>query len=388
MTGLAVVLLALSGCTALPSAGPNDAAVHRQAMMAYPAQQAPLLDYVVIDLTRDVLAYFPPDPVQSLREGFGATNTAMPTIPLGIGDIVEVSIFESSSGGLFIPEEAGSRAGNFVTLPRQTIDSSGTITIPYAGSVPAAGRTVTQVQDEIEARLADRAIEPQAVITLVESRSSEISVLGDVETPARLEVNPGGERVLDVISRAGGLSSPGSETYISLQRNGTSATVLFDSLIENPSENIFVYPGDTLFAKRERRTYLAFGASGLNGRIDFEESNLMLAEALAQAGGLLDSRADPGQVFVYRRVDSALLAEMGVAVSAKSGADYPVIFRMNMRDPAGYFIAQRFPMRDKDILYASNSDSVELIKFLNLVTSVSNGVTTPIIDAASVKNAF
>ncbi len=94
-----------------------------------------------------------------------------------------MTLFESSAGGLFIPAEAGSRPGNFISLPQQMVDSDGTITIPYAGRLVAAGRTTAQVQSDIIARLKDRAIEPQVVINLVRSRSSEIAVLGDVNSP-------------------------------------------------------------------------------------------------------------------------------------------------------------------------------------------------------------
>ena len=57
----------------------------------------------------------------------------------GIGDIVSVTIFEASAGGLFIPAEASVRPGNFVTLPNQAVDDKGNISVPYAGIVRAKG---------------------------------------------------------------------------------------------------------------------------------------------------------------------------------------------------------------------------------------------------------
>src|SRR5262249_29551870 len=69
-------------------------------------------------------------------------------ITLGIGDIVSVTIFEPP-GGLFVPSDAGARPGNFVTLPNQIVDSDGNITVPYAGTIPAAGRTPSEVQQAI-----------------------------------------------------------------------------------------------------------------------------------------------------------------------------------------------------------------------------------------------
>jgi protein involved in polysaccharide export with SLBB domain len=70
-------------------------------------------------------------------------------ITLGIGDVVSVTIFEAEAGGLFVPSEAGARPGNFVTLPEQIVDSNGNITVPYAGTIRAAGRTPTEVQQAI-----------------------------------------------------------------------------------------------------------------------------------------------------------------------------------------------------------------------------------------------
>src|ERR1700730_12020877 len=70
-------------------------------------------------------------------------------ITLGIGDVVSGTGVEVESGGLFGPSEAGARAGNFVTLPDQIVDSNGNITVPYAGTIRAAGRTPLHVQQAI-----------------------------------------------------------------------------------------------------------------------------------------------------------------------------------------------------------------------------------------------
>ena len=104
-----------------------------------------------------------------------------PEIKFGIGDVVSVTIFEAAAGGLFIPSEAGVRPGNFVTLPNQPIDTKGLISVPYAGLVPAAGKTPSQVEQEIVDRIKNRAIEPQAVVALVTQNTSLITVVGEVK---------------------------------------------------------------------------------------------------------------------------------------------------------------------------------------------------------------
>lgn len=371
---LAAVLLA--GCSTLPRSGPDDRAVERgaAATVSSPAKSVGI-DYVLVDLSKDVLPYFSAyAPSDSLSGSFRSGRGPAPSIPIGVGDVLSVSIFEAGSGGLFIPADAGSRPGNFVTLPQQVVDSAGTIAVPYAGRIKVAGRSPASVQQEIESALANRAIEPQVVISVVDSRSSQVAILGDVNQPGKFDISPGGERVLDVISRAEGLSAPGVESYVTLERNGRKRTIRFDELVRSPSENIFVAPGDTLYVERERRTYLVFGAAGLNGRIDFQEANLMLGDALGQAGGLLDSRADPAEVLLYRTVDRDVLAKLGVDVNRFADEAVPTVIRANLRDPAAFFAVQKFPMQDRDIIYVSNSDATELVKFLDIVNSVSTTV--------------
>ncbi len=86
----------------------------------------------------------------------GAANVfsrPLPRITLGIGDVVSITIFEAEPGGLFIPTEPGARPGNFVTLPNQVVDTNGNITVPYAGTIRAVGRTPAEVQEAVNEAL-------------------------------------------------------------------------------------------------------------------------------------------------------------------------------------------------------------------------------------------
>lgn len=393
---LSTLLFGVSGCTSLPASGPSARAVESNATVkvssvSSKSNQTAGIDYALVDINAAVLSAFSETTVKSFEGGFGGGRGGAPVLPLGVGDVVQVSIFESQAGGLFIPADAGSRPGNFVQLPQQTVGRSGSINIPYAGEIQVSGYTEEQVARVIEDRLANRAIEPQAVVTKISARSAQIAVLGDVRNPAKITLTEAGERVLDVLSEAGGLNSPGKETYVTLQRRGRSGTILYDHLVKTPAENIYVVPGDIITVDRERRTYLAFGAAGLNGRFDFEESDLSLGDALGKAGGLLDGRADPAQVMLYRVADKAILAKLGVNVSHFEADTVPVIFRANLRDPSSLFALQKFPMEDKDILYVTNSDSTELVKFLNIVNSVTStaaGATSDVKSTRDTVRAF
>lgn len=373
--GIAFLVL-LSSCTSLPQSGPDGHAVDQKARIRVTTRDQKVgIDYALVDLSKDTIGYFGNPTSGSFKGTFGGGRGGPADVPLGYGDVVQVSIFEAQSGGLFIPSDAGSRPGNYITLPNQTIDRSGMISVPYAGLISAAGHRKEDVERAVVDRLKSRAIEPQVVLTTVTSRSSQFSVLGDVKSPAKFELSSAGERVLDAISQAGGLSEAGLETNITLQRRSHTATIGYRALLENPAENIYLSAGDTVIADHKRRTYTIFGAAGENGRFDFADANLTLSDALGKAGGLSDTRANPSQVYVYRQVDRRTLERMGVNVSRFGSEIVPVVFRADLRDPAGLFTAQKFAMQDKDVVYISNSDSVELTKFLdvlNLAASTAN----------------
>jgi polysaccharide export outer membrane protein len=360
--------LIAGGCTEsfFPAAGPNSVAV--RSGMSDAGQQ-----YAQVRLTPQVVNILDEFGPRTIANIFGDKRPP-PEVKFGIGDVVAVTIFEAAAGGLFIPSEAGVRPGNFITLPNQPIDTQGNITVPYAGSVRAAGRTPTQVQADIVARIKDRAIEPQAVVALVTQNTSLITVIGEVNnafTPSgRIPAQPAGEHLLDVITRAGGLKDQGQNTWVVLERHGVRAAAPFGSLVFEPGNNIWAWPGDTIYIYQEPQTFLAFGASGQQGQFAFPQWKVTLAEAIGQAGGLLDLQADPGSVFLYRREPRALVEQLGVDCSRFTGPTIPVVYNVSFKDPGGYFLATRLQMHNKDLVFAANSESVEIDKFLAFAQNV------------------
>ncbi|MCV6577266.1 MAG: polysaccharide export protein [Cohaesibacter sp.] len=381
------ISFAFVGCAMLPRSGPDDGAIARQAASTLSNEdlQALKTKYALLDINDAMLPYFQDTLLTSFAPGFKGARQRPPVLPVGIGDKVKITIFESAAGGLFVPIE-GSTTGNFVDLPQQTIDSSGTITVPYVGRIKAAGFSTGAIERAIVEALKNRAIEPQAIVTVEESSGNQVTVIGEVDTSQKIDINQNGERLLDVIARSGGIVVPAEEAYVTLTRGRKKSTVLFKEITENSRENVYIYPGDTVFIDRERRTYVAIGATGSIGRLDFSESNLTLAEAIGEAGGLNDGRADPAKVFVYRLVHRKALLKTGADLSELHQTMVPTVFRINLRDPSAMFRAQKFAMQDKDILYVSNADAIEIFKFLDFVSGVTGGVSTTIGNIKNVKS--
>ncbi|MBE7220305.1 MAG: hypothetical protein INR64_17685, partial [Caulobacteraceae bacterium] len=120
---------------------------------------------------------------------------------------------------------------------------------------------------------------------------------------------------------------------------------------------------------------------GGRAEIPFGAWRLSLAAALAKAGGLLDTRADPAAVFLYRGEPAPVAARLGVGAGPL--ATVPVVFRLDLSDPAGFLLATRFPMRNGDLLYVADARGAEVGKALDyfggyLSTAVSAGTAAVI----------
>src|SRR5262249_29529588 len=225
-------LLALGGCALTPASGPDSYAVlaKHSRVLPYPLVYIPPQANLVLAKLLPRLTKF-------------AEQRRPQDIRLGVGDIVSVTIFEANSGGLFIPAEASVRPGNFVTIPNQAVDAQGNISIPYAGQIRARGRTPVQIQSAIVEALKNRAIEPQVVVSVVDQRTSLISVLSD-SGARRIPASATPERVLDVIARSGVIAGPGSDSWVVLERNKNRAVAPFGALVYEPANNVFVHPED------------------------------------------------------------------------------------------------------------------------------------------------
>jgi polysaccharide biosynthesis/export protein len=316
----------------------------------------------------DVAANFPASPVrQKPADGL-----------IGIGDQISITIFESGSGGLFLPREGGTRAGNFVTIPTEQVGKDGTIQVPYAGTLRVAGTTPHAVATEIQNRLVNRALEPQAVVSVVDRRAGPVSVLGDVSASTRFAMDPGGVRVLEAIARAGGPRFPAYDSMVTLQRGGATYKALLSEIAMRSSQNVELQSQDVIYISHEPRYFIAMGAIGQQGglsaqslRFPFDDSHLMLSDAMGKAGGLLDERANAAGMFIYRTEPRAQLAALGIGHADTLPEMVPTVYLLNVRDPAGYFYASKFAVHNEDVIFASNAPATDLTKILNLLVPLT-----------------
>jgi polysaccharide export outer membrane protein len=377
---ITVAVALLPGCSLLPGSGPKSDAINGNATAGLRSNAA--LPYALVDVSADTIGFLSQPNVVTFQGEF-TDKRPKPVQVVGVGDVLNISIFEAAPGGLFTPATAaGARPGNFVDLPAQAVDQKGSIYVPYAGEIPAAAHTIPEIQQEVVARLRNRAIEPQVVISLNQQHASVVSVLGDVNTPGVLPLNSVGERLMELIARAGGPKFEAIESYVTLQRDGKRVRVLLSRVVHDPRENIFIRPNDVIFVTRESPTFTALGAINQNALtatitdIPFDVETLTLSQAIGKVGGLADQQSDPAEVFVYRYEDRHLLEKLGVNTTRFSYDRIPTIYHVNLRDPSGLLLSSGFQMRTKDVVYVANAKVVDYYKLLLLINNTAISVST------------
>jgi polysaccharide export outer membrane protein len=376
--GALVAAAFVSACSIFPGTGPTSDAVNNHATAGLRSNAA--LPYALVDVSADTIGFLSQPNVVTFQ-GVFPDKRPKPEQVAGVGDVLNISIFEAAPGGLFTPATAaGARPGNFVDLPPQAVDQKGSIYVPYAGEIPAAARTLPDIQQAIVARLRNRAIEPQVVVSLNQQHSAVVSVLGDVNTPGVLALNSVGERLLALIARAGGPKFEAIESYVTLQRDGRRVRVLLSRVVHDPRENIFIRPNDVIFLTHEAPTFTALGALnqnvfGFNSEIPFDVETLTLAQAIGKAGGLNDQQSDPSEVFIYRYEDRHFLEKFGIDTTRFTYDRIPTIYHLNLRDPSGYLLAAGFQMRTKDVMYVANAKVIDYYKVLTLINNTANSTS-------------
>lgn len=279
-------------------------------------------------------------------------------LSIATGDVVNVTIYETVSDEL----AAGLFAGS--PLPPQTVSRQGTILIPFIGHIHVRGRTAESVSAEIAEKLAVKTIDPSVIVTVDKRRSNSVSVVGDAAEGGVMLLEPGAERLLDVVAQNGGISVPVHEAMVALTRRERRVSMPFHRILGNPRHNVRLMPGDVIAVTHDPKTFVASGANR-SAVIPLREGQTTLAEGLGMAGGLLDQRADPGGVFVLR-FEPREFIEVGLGLAPAAESMVPTVYRFDYRDPGDIFLSRLFVLEDDDIVYVSNAPIVQIQKFLDL----------------------
>ena len=373
--GLALLPAALlAGCASIPTSGPTQSQIVRATQ---PDRNQ--LGMTIVDVDQQV--------VTRVAADTAAADAALPTLAslaqsadndvIGPGDVLAIAVYEVGVG-LFGAQrtatevfDPSARGENFPTV---VVDRDGTIKLPYVGKVQASGRTPAQIASSIEQGYRSKSQSPQVLVARKENISQTVYVTGDTHKPGRIELTLQNERLLDAVALAGGAVSQTQDMVVRLTRAGRTVSERLDRIIPGAPDDLVLEAGDRIELIREPQTFVAFGAASKIDQVAFNQTNLTLAEAIARSGGPNDNTANPKAVFLFR-----YLASPTAPVDQPPS---PVIYRIDMMNPASYFLTQRLAMRDKDVIYVSTARINRIAKFVSII----NQLTSPFVTARALSN--
>ena len=365
---LAVSIMVLGGCQSIhnwqPTAGPTKKSIERQVDTEVSGLTIIEIDNQIARMTADYA------PARRFSDYFKSTPNFNNTI--SAGDVVDVAIWEAPPALLFgtASDISGLSGSKEVKLPEQMVDNKGQITIPFVGKLTIVGKTPEQVQAMIVKGLTKKANKPSAVVRIIKNNSADITIIGEVNNNTRMPLTGKNERLLDAIAAAGGTKHPSSRVTVALNRQGRTVEMPFEAIVKDPRQNIILQKGDVVSVSYQTKSFTVLGATAKNDEIHFEAGGISLMQALARSGGLDDNRADARGVFIFRQESiNVLNAEQyqALPLELRQQSIVPVVYRLNLKDPINYIIAQNFSIKDKDLIYVSNAPAVEFRKFVNMI---------------------
>lgn len=374
-TAACALALVMAGCSTLGANGPSGGDVRSADVQSYQGEGIEIVELDGGTLSR--LQQY--SRASEFAQSF--TGKAPSVEQIGYGDVLDIVIWEAPPAVLFGAGAAQSarslapQTARSAAIPQQMVGEDGTVSVPFVGPVRVVGRKVGDVERSIVSSLTGRAHNPQAIVRLVRNEARTVTILGDVPQAKRMPLSARGERVLDAVASAGGTRNPVDRSVIQITRADKVVAMPLQRVVNDPAQNVQLFPDDVVTVLHQPFSFVALGAIRNSAEVPFDGAGLSLAQALGRVGGLNDSRADIKGVFVFRLEDrGALGTDLGANVQTTADGRVPVIYRIDLSDPASLFAMQDFAIQDDDVLYVSTAPGADLQRFVSTISSAAFSV--------------
>jgi len=246
---------------------------------------------------------------------------------MGPGDVLQVQLFGSQN--------------QTMTL---VVGRDGHLSFPQLGPIEVGGQRYSAVKSDIESRVARQMIGVRANVTMGETRTINIFVLGSAKYPGSYTVS-GLATVTTALFAAGGVQPIGSLRTVQVKRQGETVRTfdLYDLLMRGDSANdIKLLPGDVVFIPPVGPTV------ALDGEVQrpaiYELKDRDTVANLIQMGGGLTPNADDGSAALLRVNAQQQRIVMDVNPSTPLGASLP------LRNGDALHVARLRPQLDSGVI--------------------------------------
>jgi polysaccharide export outer membrane protein len=230
-----------------------------------------------------------------------------------------------------------------ITVPEEpslsqqvVVNDQGKISLPHIGEVAVQGQTTGQIGHTLVTALSKYLKSPTVIVELVSAARQQVAVYGQVKQPGAIDLKDG-DRLLDVIGRAGGLLVNADREKATLMRQGQAQPMTLDlSAIYKGdlSKNLELKDGDTLFVPERKMGTIKVMGEVMNSPTELGYSpELTLAEAISLAGSFKAS-ADKQRVRIIHKTlkEQEVNLEDPLAIQSTKLEEGDVVFVPNNED--------------------------------------------------------
>ncbi|MBP0594684.1 polysaccharide biosynthesis/export family protein [Paraburkholderia sp. LEh10] len=238
----------------------------------------------------------------------------------------------------------------------QTVAHDGTIYFPFVGRIRAAGKTTAQIRDELATKLVPYIRNPQVDVRVLSYRSQKVQVTGDVKTPGPLALSDVPLTLVDAITRSGGSTDSADLQRVRLTRNNKLYVLDANRMLDegDTTQNVMLQPGDIInVPDRSDSRIFVMGEVKTPAPVTMMKGRLTIADALTQAGGILDTDANPRQIYVMRGM--------------KEKPTTPDVYRLDLTQPDAIMLSSQFQLQPMDVVYVGTAASTTFNRVLQQV---------------------
>lgn len=362
---LACSLLLLQGCApGFGSMAPYEADYGLPPEFQYlPADGAP--EGVITSISPALIRSIAEAEVLQVPSEVKALFGEAPVYTIGPGDVVGVIVYDHPellpNAGAVISQQIDPTG--ISVAPGFIVSATGEISFPYIGRVKLTELTEIDASDLIARRIATYIKDPQVTVRIQSFRSRRAYVEGEVRTPGLQIFTDTPMTLAEGINRAGGITSNGDRSFVTLTRGEKTTTIDLPKLqrLGADASRIPLKSGDIVQVRnRDESKVFVMGEIARPSALLMHNGSLTLNEALGEAGGPNLTSANTGQIFVIRNNARGL----------------PAIYHLNARNPAALALAERFSLNPRDIVYVDSAPLVTWNRMISLILPAAQLLNT------------
>jgi len=315
---------------------------------------------------------------------------ALDILSISVWGHPELTVMATAKKPGMMPQPVAGVLDNFQSIAVATghrVDTEGNLYFPYAGTFKVQGLTITQVRKKLTQRLKKYIPDPQVEVGVAAYRSQQVYVLGEVKAPKTLVIRDIPLELVDAITRVGGFNQAADTRNTTLIRDGVEYPIDLTVIYQDGdlTQNYILQAGDVLKIPDNRSNKIyAMGEFKHNVSVPATAHLFSLADLInhPRVGGLNLEAVDAGHILVFRYEEGHYDHEN------KTFEGIPVAYHLDASSAEAMVLAANFPLRKKDVVYASTSKLERWRRVVKTVLPTLNAVWYPVRTAADRKRAL